>query len=117
MENKNIIAKETVFDRIEQTFELFKNNFIELFLPIFLYTFWTITIFTNTFSYFWLKYIQEFINNFSESKIAENFDWINYSSEIIIWASIFIILTILFVTIYIPFWLATVKWIKQAYNW
>ena len=117
MENKSIIAKEAVFDRIEQSFELFKKNFIELFLPIFLYTFWTITIFTSIFSYFWLKYLQEFSKNFNESKIAENMDWLNYSSEIIIWVSVFIILIILFVAIYIPFWLGTVKWIKQAYNW
>jgi hypothetical protein len=41
MENKEqiaIIANKTVLDRIEQSFELFKNNFKELFLPIFLYT-------------------------------------------------------------------------------
>ena len=117
MENKEIIAKETVFDRIEQSFELFKNNFVKLMLPLFAYSFVTITIFMSVASYFWIEYIKRFSENFDESKISENLNWLNYSSEIVIWISVFIILTIVYLTLYIPFWLATIKSIKQWYNW
>lgn len=112
-----ITAKETVFDRIKQSFELFKNNFVKLILPLFVYSFATITIFMSIVSYFWMKYIQEFSKNFDESKMSENLDWLNYSSEIMIWVSVFIILIILYLILFIPFWLATIKGIKQAYNW
>jgi len=114
METK-IIAKEEVLDRIEQSFKLFKNNFIELFLPIFLYTLWTITILMSVLNYFWVKYMQTLFTDFD--KTTQNLDWMNYSAEIVIWITVFIILIILYLTLYIPFWLATIKWIKQAYNW
>ena len=112
-----IMAKETVFDRIEQSFELFKNNFVKLILPLFAYSFATITIFMSVVSYFWMKYAERFSDNFDKNKISENLDWLNYSSEIVIWISVFIILIILYLTLYIPFWLATIKSIKQWYNW
>jgi len=44
---EKITAKEAIFDRIEQSFELFKDNFVKLILPIFLYTFLTATVFIS----------------------------------------------------------------------
>ena len=117
MKNKEIIAKETVFDRIEQSFELFKNNFVKLILPLFAYSFVAITIPMSVASYLWVEYIKRFYKNFDENKIYENINWLIYSNEIVIWISIFIILTIVYLTLYIPFWLATIKSIKQWYNW
>lgn len=116
-EIKGIIAKQTVLDRIEQTFELFKNNFIQLLLPIFIYTFFSFTIFISIFTLLLVNYWKEFLSTLNKNNVFENFEWFFYSPEIIIWITIWMILVILYVTLYIPFILATVKWIKQAYNW
>ena len=111
MENNKIIAKAEIFDRIEQSFELFKNNFLWLFLPIFLYTFFTVTLFMNIVNYFLINFWEKFWTNWTDIlSIFEN-------SYTIIAIVIFIHLAILYVTLYIIFILATIKWVKQAYNW
>ena len=111
-----IKAKETVFDRIEQTFELFKDNFLKLLIPIFAYTFLTATIFISVATFFLIKYSKNLSESFLDKSNIENLTFLNYSPEIIIGISVWIILIILYVTFYIPFLLATIKWIKQAYN-
>jgi hypothetical protein len=45
-------AKESVLDRIEQSFILLKQNFIELFLPIFLYKLVSIVLFGGVATYY-----------------------------------------------------------------
>ncbi|MDQ7009192.1 MAG: hypothetical protein Q9M94_02780 [Candidatus Gracilibacteria bacterium] len=116
MENKKIISEEKVLDRIEQSFELFKNNFLELFLPIFLYTLGTITIFMNISNYFGVKYLNNIFGDMDKNNISENMNWLSYSNEMIIGIYIFVILIVLYLTLYIPFLLATIKGIKQGYN-
>jgi len=139
-------AEQNVFDRIGQTFELFKDNFIGLFIPFFIYSSWMIA-FMIFITDFILKLIKEFINNpenweffdkiielSQDSTLVDNKDFINniiqntivenwpeilmnnlYS---IIWYSVWFIITIIsIIIIFIAFSLATIKWIKQAYNW
>ena len=114
---EKITAKEEIFDRIEQSFELFKDNFVKLILPIFLYTFLTATVFISIWTFFLVKYWQTFSQNFIDKDSIDTLSFLQYSPEIIIWISVWIILILLYVIFYIPFVLATIKWIKNAYNW
>ena len=115
MENKNIIAEEQVFDRIEQSFKIFKNNFLPLFLPLFLYTSFTVVIFSNISKYYSMDFIQKLLDNYQKN---HNFlELLNYDSKAIIWIYVSVILFVVYLTIYIPFLLATIKWVKQAYFW
>lgn len=107
-------AKEQVFDRIEQSFSIFKDNFLWLFLPLFLYTTFTAVIFQNVSKYYWINFIQKIISNYDKDNLA---GLLHYDSQAIIWLYVFVILFVLYLTLYIPFLIATIKWIKQAYNW
>lgn len=105
-----IISKETVFDRIEQSFILFKSNFLSLFLPIFIYNL----------IYFLVWYISFIkISTFWLSEIWRlswlDFFWLlnNYVMHI----AIGIVLFILYLMLYIPLELMLIKSIKQLFDW
>jgi len=114
---KIIKPEENILDRIGQTFELFKDNFLKLLIPIFLYTFLTINLFISIFTFFLIRYSKNLSETFLDKSNIENLSFLSYSPEIMIWILIWVILIILYVTFYIPFLLTTIKWIKQAYNW
>lgn len=109
---KKIVSKKLIFDRIEQSFELFKGNFIKLFLPLFLYTFFTAIVFVSVWTSFLVSFWEDFFNNI----INNNWYFFNKIPEILIMIFVASILLILYVILYIPFLLATIKGIKQAYN-
>jgi len=107
-----INPKEWVFDRIEQSFDLFKNNFKNIFLSYFLYKlfvfiFWVII-------YYW---IFNFINfdNFWINNSLNFFSEIFSNTYFLIWVNIFIILVLLNLILIIPFILATIKTIKDSF--
>jgi hypothetical protein len=47
--------KKSVLDRIEQSFILLKQNFVELFLPIFLYKLISIVLFGSIAAYYFFR--------------------------------------------------------------
>ena len=104
-------AKESVLDRIEQSFILLKQNFIELFLPIFLYKLVSIVLFGGvaTYYFFWNLW-----------KISDNslyfFSSLN-DPFIVLSVAIGIFLFLLYLLLYIPILLGLIQSIKQAYNW
>ncbi len=106
--------KEWVFDRIEQTFILFKNNFKNIFLGYFLYNFMVFIIIWNIIYYWILKFVDLSSFNFdkSENIIADLFS----NTYFIIWVNIFLILLLLNLILVIPFILGTIKTIKEAFE-
>ena len=107
-------AKELVLDRIEQSFELFKNNFQTLFIPMFLYSFIS-TIFTVFITYFGIKKVQELLSQ--QDMSGMDFYDILYNTQTQIMILIGILLLLAYLILYIPFILGLIKSISQAYNW
>jgi hypothetical protein len=85
---QKVTAKKEVFDRIEQTFELFKDNFLKLLFPIFAYTFLTATIFISITTFFLIKYSKNLSETFLDKSNIENLTFLNYSPEIMIGISV-----------------------------
>lgn len=100
-----------VFGRVWQSFEILKNNFLSLTLPLFIYNFialvlvWAI-FFSVLFSNMW---------NISDSK----FDWFILLDNpiVIINITIWVLLFIAYLILYIPVLLSLLKSVKQAIAW
>ncbi len=107
-------AKEGVLDRVEQSFEIYKNNFKVLFIPMFLYSFVS-TVLTVITTYIFIKYVQGFLENeeLSGMKIYE----LLYSPQSITIIIGWIILLIIYITLYIPFVIWLIKTVSQTYKW
>lgn len=105
-----MIANESLFSRIEQSFTLFISNFIGIFLPLFLYNFITTVVLYKSFQYVFFSW--DYIWNNSQIWIIPN---ITTNTEIFIVLSIFLV--IMYYIILIPFWIATIKSIKDWFNW
>ena len=106
-----LIPKKSVFDRFEQTFDLFKNNFVKLFFPIFLFNFFTVIL-------FWTLVKIKFFNkiSWSISSFDSFFTFLN-SSEVVMIIVLFMIWLILYLILYIPFFVWLVKSIGQWFDW
>ncbi len=107
--------KAWVLDRFEQTFFLFKDNFIFLILPIFLYNiFWFIFS-----SWLFLNFIYRNTHNinllFDLKDFSEIYSFF-YNIDTLIFIFLLLILFILYLLFYIPFILWTIRIIKQAEN-
>ncbi len=113
-------AKEKFFDRIDQSFILLKWNFKHLFIPLFLYNILSYIIFFILFFglifFVWtsLSKVQNIASEqLNPSMILENFWVANLTLSVVL-----VILWIISILIlYIPFFIWTVKSIKQAYSW
>ena len=107
-----IDIQEWVFDRIEQSFTLLKNNFLWLFLPFFLYNFisivivWTISKYYTMSSLAWID----------DMKGLDLFEFLNNSS-VVIWITIWITLYIIYLILYVIVLLWFLKSIRQVVNW
>lgn len=103
--------KEKVLDRIEQSFIVFKDNFIVLFFTIFIYNFITFII--------WFIFYINFIKRLFSIIINNNINFLDifFNWEFIylftLWFFIFIIILIL----YIPIFLSLLKSIKDIIKW
>lgn len=108
--------KKGVFERIEQSLEIFKKNFIAIFAPMFIYKIFTSLIIWNIIYYYWMNYF-DFNNLWNSSDInwmlADAFS----DTWFVIGVNVFIILILLNLIFVIPFIIATIKSIKQAYEW
>lgn len=104
-----MIIKAWVFDRIEQTFFLFKDNFVWLFLPIFLYNFISVVVFWTITKYY-------IITNIAS---IENIEWLdlfaflnNPKVALIIITTVFLFIVYLLLYIVILLWF--IKSVKQV---
>ena len=105
------IPKKNVLDRIEQSFILYKQNFIELFLPIFLYKLISIVLFGGFATYYFFSNIWEISYDSLDFFSALNDPYIVLSM------AIGIFLFLLYLLLYIPIFLWLIQSIKRAYNW
>ena len=103
-------AKENILDRIEQSFYILRNNFVELFLPIFVYNFISIVLVWTILMYFIFSNIWNLIN--WDIDILSLYSNPNIILLLLIWFIVFIWYLIL----YIPILLWTIKSISQAYS-
>ena len=107
-------AQEWVLDRIEQSIELYKDNFLTLTIPMFFYAFLS-TVLTVITTYAFMGFYQKYIN-------LDNITWLwfyeaIYNPQTVGLIIIAIIFLILFLSLYIPFVIWLIKWVSQAYNW
>ncbi len=102
-------AKEKVLDRIEQSFVLFKNNFLELFLPIFLYNLFSVLVFWTL----GLFYVLNKLSNISTDVSPDFFTVLN-NPIVVIMITFGMIIFIAYLLINITFILGLIKSIQQA---
>lgn len=106
---------EAVLDRIEDSFTLFKNNFLKLFLPILLLRFFASFLAFWFFFNYSLNYMRVKMLNINPEDFSNIFALLYYdfSFILIIWS----ILLIFNLTLSIPFYLWVIKSIKDAFDW
>ena len=102
--------KKSVFNRFEQTFILFKNNFIKLFLPVFLFNF--------IFVIFWI-FIKSviFIEISGLLHQSQNILNIIYSNNFLLYLSILSFVWIIYLFLFIIFFIFLIRSIKQSFDW
>ncbi len=103
--------KESFWDRFGQSFSLFINNFIWLFLPFFLYNFISVVIIWTISKYYMMK-------NLSWMNISDSMDFFSFlnSPTVVILIVISMILYIVYLSFYIVVFLWFLKSVKQAIN-
>ena len=100
-----------VLDRIEQTFNIFKNNFMDFFLPLFLYNLISVVI-------FWTILMSMFFSNlWNITNWSLDFFTLLNNPYVVIAIAVWIISFIVYLMLYIPILLWLIKSIKQAYEW
>ncbi len=110
-------VKEAVLDRIEQSFILFRDNFIPLFLSIFIYKLIAIV-------FVWTIFFYVLINTlwWSLVNLSSIIDWwvnpftVLWDPWVVFLIAIWIFAILLYLILYIPFLLALIVSIKNAYN-
>ncbi len=104
--------KEQFFDRFDQSFKLVKNNFVWLFIPVFVYHMLAFVIFTVLIWTFFLTKIGD-INN------IENFNiWLFLSDPAVVsMITVWIFVFLLYLLLYIVIILTTLKSIKKTVEW
>lgn len=110
-------AKVWVLDRIEQSFMLFKNNFVDFFMPMFLYNLIAIVVvFTILiWLFFWSIWSVFSWGLDSFSWWIDVFNFLNNPFIVIsIW--VWMIFFIVYLILYIPIFLWLLKTIKQSVN-
>lgn len=103
-----------IFDRISESFKLFKNNFLSLVLPLVIYELITLVVISTIFMILLFNFIDlNIIFSWNYKEILFN---IFTNSTIITFISIFILLILLYIILITPFYIWTIKWIKQSYD-
>ena len=106
-----INSKENFFDRFKQTFIIFKNNFIQLFLPMFLYKFIAIVVLWSLIMFYFL------MNIWDISKWWTDIFSLLFNPLFVISIILWFILMIVYLIFYIPVYLWLIKSIKQVVEW
>ncbi|MDD2871466.1 MAG: hypothetical protein PHS49_05740 [Candidatus Gracilibacteria bacterium] len=103
-------AKISVLDRIGQSFTLYKNHFIDFFLPIFLYNIISFLVFGVAF--------MAFVFGNIGSIDLQNMDYFSFlnNPKIVSLIAIGMVIFIVYLLLYIPVLLGLIKSIKQAYD-
>jgi hypothetical protein len=104
-----------VLDRIEQSFELFSKWVIYLILPLFLYNFasFLVTLLVSLFILLWW-YLDNLIVNQNYSDLLLS---VVSNPKIIFLVSIWSLFGLIYLFLYIPFYIYTIKSIKDLYEW
>lgn len=113
-------AKKEIFDRVEQSFTLFKGNYKQIFLPLFVYNILSYVVFFVLFFVFMLLAWTSLLSvwNINTEQLSPSIFLSSFWIIILILSVILLILWIISILIlYIPFFIWTVKTIKQVYNW
>lgn len=105
-----MIVKANVLGRIEQSFVLFKLHFLNFFIPIFIYKFISFLVFWVIFLFYGLTTIW----NLDMWKF-DIFVFLN-NPKVVILITLWMILVIIYLILYIPILLGLLKSIKQALN-
>ena len=108
----NMDIRESVFDRISDSFTFFKNNFSSLFLPFFIYNFISITIVGTILQFYFINSLSS-INDYSN---LDAFSFLN-NSVVVIWMVVSTFFFILYLLAYVYVLLGLLKSIKQWFNW
>ncbi len=112
-----INPKENFLDRIEQAFDLFISSAKELFLPIFAYQFITMIVIYTILSSILFSMFNFGWDITSSKWILDSFWKLYTDPQFILFISISIFLVLLYLTIFIPFLVATIRWVSLAYKW
>lgn len=122
-----ITPKEGLFDRVEQSFNLFVKFFKWLLLPVFLYyfLFWALYSFLSTSFYVWYLGDEFFISFFSQLSNLNQSDWntvtdlltyIFWNSKIVFLWYFSMLIWLIIALLFIPIKLGLIRWIKQWFN-
>jgi len=105
-------VKEAFFDRFDQTFKLFKNNFFVLILPIFLYNMVSVIIFDIILSTYFTTKLASMDN-------IENFNIGLFLSDptIVLLLNVWLFLFLIYLLLYVVIFLWTLKTIKNITEW
>lgn len=104
-----MIIKESVLDRLSQSFYLFKDNFLWLFLPFFLYNFISIVMVWTISKYYIMKNISWMWN-------VEWLDYFNVLNDpaVVMWIVIGVLLFLIYLLLYIVILLWFLKSMNQV---
>lgn len=106
-----MIVKAWVLDRIEQSFVIFKNNFLDFFVVFFIYNFISFLVIWVAIFSFWLWVISGLDTTSTDPFVILN------NPKVVILISVWMITMIVYLLLYIPILLWLTKSIKQAINW
>jgi len=111
-----ITPREAVFDRIEDSFDLLKNNIKELFLPFFAFQFITMVVLYNIISSIFFSMFN-FSEDMNASGALDSF-WNLYTDpQFILFITVVIFIVLAYLTIFVPFLVSVIRWISIAYKW
>ncbi len=108
-----LTPKKSVFERIEQSFVLFKNNFWQIFLPLFIYKILTTWFIFSWISFFTLKTVDLSALNLNDVKIT-GVSSIFMNNYFYLFLA-FCLLVLAYLLLVIPFFIATIKAVKNSY--
>lgn len=109
-----MLANEKVLDRIEQSFEIFRKAFIYIVLPFFVYNIISFIFFLLVISYFIFSWI---LSSLVDLLSYNNFFLFLSNPKFIILATLSLFFLLVYLLLFIPFLIYTIKTIWDFYNW
>lgn len=109
-----MIASEKVLDRMEQSFFIFKTAFVYLVLPLFVYNIISFIFFTSVVYYLIFSWV---LFSLVDLLSYNNFFLFFSSTKFVILSTLSLFFLVLYVLIFIPFLIYTIKTISDFYNW
>lgn len=109
-----MIASEKVLDRMEQSFFIFKTAFVYLVLPLFVYNIVSFIFITSVVYYLIFSWV---LFSLVDLLSYNNFFLFFSSTKFVILSTLSLFFLVLYVLIFIPFLIYTIKTISDFYNW